>query len=358
MINSITIKNFMAHSDLSMKDIPEINVIIGKNDTGKTGLLKLLYATVKSLEIYSWKSKNIDVSFKKELAEKLYDTFMPIKNGLGDLVQKGSKERLDVNVTIIGNNGKYKQPIYFSFGDRTEKSITTANEIDEPLPDNLINALFVPAKEVLTAFTDIRNIRDNFYGVGFDDTYLDLIKALDLPTIQGPAVRELNTVKKTLEDLFEGKIEQTGQKEQPFTFKKGNQQFAMQQTAEGIKKIGILTTLINNRQLGKGTVLFMDEPETALHPDAVRQMVEMLIAMSKAGVQIFIASHSYFVIKQLAICAKRDKLNVCCWNLTKENGKPVNNSFHNLIDGVLPSNTIIDEALKMFDQEINIDLNA
>jgi AAA15 family ATPase/GTPase len=348
----------MSHSDLSITDIPEINVIIGKNDTGKTGLLKLLYATVKSLEIYSLKTKSTEVSFKKVLADKLYDTFMPIKNGLGDLVQKGSKDKLDVNITIVGNNGKYEQPIYFQFGNETKKSILTGNENIKSLPDNSINALFVPAKEVLTAFTDIRNIRDNFYGVGFDDTYLDLIKALDLPTTKGRVAVELSTVNKNLEDLFEGKIEQTGQKEQPFLFKKGNQQFAMQQTAEGIKKIGILTTLITNRQLGKGTVLFMDEPETALHPDAVRQMVEMLVAMSKAGVQIFIASHSYFVIKQLAICAKRDELNISCWNLTKENGKPVNNSFHNLIDGVLPSNTIIEEALKMFDQEIDVDLNA
>lgn len=357
MIHSITIKNFMSHSDLSIKEIPEINVIIGKNDTGKTGLLKLLYATVKSIEIFSLKTKSSEVSFKKELADKLFDTFMPRKNGLGDLVQKGSKEKLDVNITIIGSNGKYKQPIYYSFGDRTEKTVTACIEHVEPLPNNLMNALFVPAKEVLTAYTDIRNIRDNFYGVGFDDTYLDLIKALDLPTTKGRVADELSSVNKNLEDLFEGKIEQTGQKEQPFIFKKGNQQFAMQQTAEGIKKIGILTTLITNRQLGKGTILFMDEPETALHPDAVRQMVEMLVAMSRAGVQIFIATHSYFVIKQMANCAKRDKLNISCWNLSKENGKLVNNSFQNLIDGVLPSNTIIDEAIRMYDQEIDIDLN-
>jgi AAA15 family ATPase/GTPase len=356
MISSITIKNFMAHSELSIKDIPSINVIIGKNDTGKTGLLKLLYATVKSLEIYSLKAKQSEVVFKKELSEKLLDTFMPRKNGLGDLVQKGSKEKLDVNITIVGNNGKYKQPIYFSFGDRTEKSISTCIEHVEPLANSSINALFVPAKEVLTAFTDIRNIRENFYGVGFDDTYLDLIKALSLETTKGRVASELSQVNKSLEDLFEGKIEQTGQKEQPFIFKKGNQQFAMQQTAEGIKKIGILTTLITNRQLGKGTILFMDEPETALHPDAIRQMVEMLVAMSKAGVQIFLASHSYFVIKQLANCAKRDNLNVCCWNLKREVGKQVSNSFHDLIDGVLPSNSIIDEALKMYDEEINIDL--
>jgi AAA15 family ATPase/GTPase len=348
----------MAHADLSIKDIAGINVIIGKNDTGKTGLLKLLYSSIKSLEVYSLKKKVNDVSFKKEIADKLFDVFMPRKNGLGDLVQKGSKEKMDVNITIIGNNGKYKQQIYFSFGDRTEKTIASCIDDVEPITENLINALFVPAKEVLTAFNDIRNIRENFYGIGFDDTYLDLIKALSLETTKGRVASELSSVNKSLEDLFDGKIEQTGQNEQPFIFKKGNQQFAMQQTSEGIKKIGILTTLITNRQLGKGTVLFMDEPETALHPEAIRQMVEMLVAMSKAGVQIFIASHSYFVIKQLTNCAKKEKINISCWSLEKETGKLVTNSFHNLIDGVLPNNSIIEEAIKMYDQEIDLDLNS
>ncbi len=356
MIKEITIKNFMAHSELNLKDIPEINVIIGKNDTGKTGLLKLLYSTVKSLEIYSFKKKSGEVSFKKELADKLTTTFMPRKNGLGELVQKGSKERLDVNVTIVGNNSKYKQPIYFAFGDRTESTISYCIDHVDSIPENSINALFVPAKEVLTAFNDISNIRDNFYGIGFDDTYFDLIKALRLETTKGRIATELNNVNKSLEDLFEGKIEQTGLPEQPFIFKKGNQQFSMQFTAEGIKKIGILTTLITNRQLGKGTVLFMDEPETALHPDAIRKMVEMLVAMSKAGVQIFIASHSYFVIKQMAICAKRDKMQIKCWNLEKEIGKPVTNSFHDLIDGTLPDNSIINESLIMYNDDINVTL--
>ncbi len=348
----------MAHDELSLKDIAPINVIIGKNDTGKTGLLKILYSTVKALEIYSLKSKKSETSFKKELADKLTTTFMPIKNGLGDLVQKGSKDKFELDITITGNTGKYKQDIYYSFGEMTEKSIPNCSEHVEAFSDGNINALFIPAKEVLTAFSDIRSIREIFYGTGFDDTYLDLIKSLDLPTTKARVASELSQVNKTLENLFDGKIEQTGQKENPFSFKKGNQQFTMQQTAEGIKKIGILTTLINNRQIGKGTILFMDEPETALHPDAIRQMVEMLVAMSKAGVQVFIASHSYFIIKQLAICAKRDDLNITCWNLERENDNPVKNSFHNMNDGVLPNNTIIQEALKMFDDEIDLDLNS
>ncbi len=357
MIKEITVKNFMVHSDLHLDDLPNINIIIGKNDTGKTGILKLLYATAKALEVFSLKKKNGDVSFKKELAEKLHDTFMPRKNGLGDLVQKGANEKLEVEIQINIQNPKYDQPINFSFSERTESSITQGIENGvKPLPDDSMNVLFIPAKEVLTAFNDIRSMRESYFGRGFDDTYLDLIKALSIETSKGHMSNELSQVNKTLEDLFEGKIEQTGQQDQPFIFKKGKQQFAMQQTAEGIKKIGILTTLINNRQIKKGTILFMDEPETALHPNAVRQLVEMLTRMSKAGVQIFIASHSYFVIKQMALCAKREKIAINCWSLEKEIGHPVTTTFHDLIDGILPNNSIIDESLAMYHDDLKVNL--
>jgi len=66
---------------------------------------------------------------------------------------------------------------------------------------------------------------------------------------------------------------------------------------------------------------------------------------------------SYFVVKQLAICAKKDNMNVGCWSLEKENGGHAKCSFSNLIDGVLPSKSIIQEALNMYDEEIDIDLN-
>jgi len=74
MIKSVSLKNFMSHKELSVSNLPNINIIIGKNDTGKTGILKMLYSIVKSLEIYSIKKNNSDPSFKKELADKLSDT--------------------------------------------------------------------------------------------------------------------------------------------------------------------------------------------------------------------------------------------------------------------------------------------
>lgn len=294
-------------------------------------------------------------TFKNELSAKMLTTFMPAK-GLGDLVQKGSSEKTEVNIRIE-DDASYQEAIYYSFGEQTTKQITSCNKIDR-FPSDRFNSLFIPAKEVLTAFNDIRNIRENIYGTGFDDTYYDLIKALALPTTKGRVASELSTVNKELEDLFQGKIQQTKDEKQPFIFKKGNQKFSMHQTAEGIKKIGILNTLIANRQLGKGTILFLDEPETTLHPDANRKLIEMLVSMSKVGVQIFMASHSYFVIKQLAICAKRDQINALCWSLERTNEDIVQTTFTDLIDGALPNNSIINESLAMFDQEINVDLNA
>ncbi len=363
MIREIDIKKFMAHSEIKVSNIPNINVIIGQNDAGKTGILKLLYSVAKSLEIYTKKKKNtpsLPLSYRKELAEKLHDTFMPHKNRLGDLVQKGSNDKLEVEVYFDVPKQNYQQPINFSFGERTESTIANGIESNvRPIPYDkekeveIMNTLFVPAKEVLSAFNDIRLSRNNLYGRGFDDTYLDLINALDIPTQKGNLISQLKSTNDTLEQLFEGKISQTKIPDQPFIFQKGKQQFSISLTAEGIKKIGILTTLINNRQLRKGTILFMDEPETALHPQAIRKLVELLVEMSKADIQVFLATHSYFVLKQLAISAKLNEVDILCWNLNKEIGQQTTIDYHNLKDGLLPQNAIIDEALEMYRADIN-----
>jgi len=128
-------------------------------------------------------------------------------------------------------------------------------------------------------------------------------------------------------------------------------------TAEGIEKVGILTTLIRNRRLKKKTILFMDEPETALHPKAVRSLAEMIVTLSKADIQIFITSHNCFLIKQLAIIAKRDNTDINCVSLIKEKDKPVRYTIEDMKNG-LPDNPIIEEALAMFNEEILNDLKA
>lgn len=352
MIRSVTLENFMGYSKFESKEFASVNVIIGKNDTGKTGLLKLLYGTAKTIDIYSKRKQNEEVEFKKLLAEKLSDTYQPGKKGLGELVSKITKEKLSVDIEFRHIRLNYEDRLHFSFGDSTTNTIVDCQKSIKPISDNF-RCLFIPAKEVLTSLKAIRATRDNLHMPGFDDTYLDLIRALVIPTQKGNITEELKVVNTRLEELFEGQIEQ--QSDDDFLFKKGNTEFPIQLTAEGVKKIGILTTLIRNRQLNANSVLFLDEPETTLHPEAARELVEMLMLMAKAGIQIFVATHNYFVLKQLHLSARRDDVPTNCYSLSREKGKSVAYSIYDLRNE-FPENPISNEAIRMSDEEVLLDL--
>jgi AAA15 family ATPase/GTPase len=354
MIKSVVLRNFMGYSEFKSKEFAMVNVIIGKNDTGKTGLLKLLYASAKTIDVYSKRKQNEEVSFKKLLAEKLLDTYQPGKKGLGELVNKIEKEKLTVDIEFKHAWLGYEDRLHFSFGESTTNTIVDCQEDIKPISENF-RCLFIPAKEVLTSLKAIRATRDNLHMPGFDDTYLDLIRALVIPTQQGNITVELKDVNKRLEDLFEGQIVQ--QTDDDFLFKKGHAEFPIQLTAEGVKKIGILTTLIRNRQLNASSVLFLDEPETTLHPEATRELVEMLMLMAKAGIQIFVATHNYFVLKQMHLSARRDNVTTNCYSLNREKGKSIAYEVYDLKDE-FRENSISEEAIKMADEEVALDLGV
>lgn len=352
MIKSVTLENFMGYGKFASNEFAPVNVIIGKNDTGKTGLLKLLYCASKTIDIYSKRSQNEDIELKKLLAEKMFDTYQPGKKGLGELVSKITKEKLSVDIEFKHAKLNYEDRLHFTFGESTTNTIVDCQKSIKPISENF-RCLFIPAKEVLTSLKAIRATRDNLHMPGFDDTYLDLIRALVIPTQKGNITEELKDINKRLEDLFEGQIEQ--QSDDDFLFKKGNTEFPIQLTAEGVKKIGILTTLIRNRQLNANSVLFLDEPETTLHPEAARELVEMLMLMAKAGIQIFIATHNYFVLKQIYLSSKRDDVKTNCYSLSREKGKSVEYLIYDLRKE-FPENPISNEAIKMSDEEVKLDL--
>ena len=358
MLEKITIRNFLRLPEFHLANAGNINLIIGENDTGKTGVLRLLYAASKSLEIVSRSRYAATKSplFKNTFSEKLDTVFQPrVTTGIGSLVTKGSRDKLSLELTYRLSDGLTSH-LLASF---TESARNTISDISEhiDLADDNFNTLFIPAKEVLTAFRAIRFTRDPNDLLGFDDTYLDLINSLDVPTSRGNYAVALRRVNDALEELFSGEIRQT-EKEERFIFFKGKQEFPMSLTAEGIKKIGILTTLIRNRQLRKGTILFLDEPETALHPKAIRALMGMLVNLADAGVQVFLTSHNYFVAKQLVICAQQNpKLNInCCSLIPNAYDGLVQPIFSDMRDG-LPANPIVDAALEMFDEEIALALS-
>jgi len=274
----------------------------------------------------------------------MFWVYQPTKFKLGELVRKSSNR---LNVETILKNDDYS----FSFRKDTKDTITKCTAVSDKKLD--LNALYLPTKEILTAFDAIAAVNEKLKIFGFDQTYQDLIQALRLPPAATKKLdKPLEDILESLDNLLQGTLIL---EQKRFIFKRGREKYDMSQVAEGIKKISILTTLIRNGIIDKGTILFIDEPETNLHPRAIIILCNMLFALSKIGVQIYLATHSYFVIKQLEILARKyqESIQLCCL----ERNEDVSAKFSDLKAGI-PDNPIIDVSIGLYEVDVRLDLEA
>ena len=92
-----------------------------------------------------------------------------------------------------------------------------------------------------------------------------------------------------------------------FHEEKASRAFPLTATAMGVANLGILALLIERKILDKGTFLFIDEPESNLHPEWQVKMTEALWELARGGVNVVIATHGVDILKRLDIYAKEEK---------------------------------------------------
>lgn len=332
MLRNATLKNFGPISNLSWGGLGKINLVIGANSTGKTFLLKALYSAIRTLEQHtgSQPRKKSDILF-----ERLYWTFQTTK--IGDLVTKSQPDQLKCEIQFDCGAFRYQ------FGKDTLKQVQNTN-IQADREDT--SSIFLPAKEVLSLHDIILRSRDIDQEFGFDDTYLDLARALSLPTSAGKNYYVFADSRKALNDMFGGRV-RFNKSEKTWVFEKDRNQFSIGQTAEGIKKIAILDTLLGNRYLNDRSIVFIDEPESALHPQAISTLLDIVASMAELGIQFFMATHSYFVIKKLALIAYSKDMSIPLISLQDGSG-----AEYNLKNG-MPDNPIIEESINLHNQSVN-----
>jgi AAA15 family ATPase/GTPase len=339
MINSIKLSNFGPIETLDWNDLGKINLIIGENATGKTFLLKVLYVLIRSSEEY--RRGDDPRKFEEVLANKIYWTFQVKKFSALIKKKKGNGDRLKTSITTDYGNCE------FSFGEKTTNTITNC---EQNFQKRDFNSIFIPAKEVLSILNIIRNSREQMIFFGFDDTYYDLAKALSVIPQRGKNYKEFTDARKDLETITHGTLD-FDEKSGEWSFKIDRYAFPINLVSEGVKKISILDTLLGNRYLSPKSILFIDEPEAALHPKALNSFLEIISSLTKKGIQVFIASHSYFVIKKLFLIAMRDKMSIPVLSLS-ENKIDLND----LKDG-MPENPIIQESIRLYKEEVELSLN-
>lgn len=336
MLNQIKLNNFGPLSNIQWSALGKINLVIGGNGSGKTFLLKAIYSSLRVLEDY--KRGNEQRSASEILTEKLYWTFQAEK--IGDLVSKGADTPLSSQITMNDNSFSY------SFGKDTSKQISN---LENHVPPRSSNSVFLPAKEVLSLHQIILKSREQDKVFGFDDTYFDLAKALRISPSKGKNFKEFAQSRQQLEGILGGVVEYE-ETSGCWLFVKGRHKFPIGVTAEGIKKIAILDTLLGNRYLDTSSVVLIDEPESALHPAAISQLLDIVAMLAERGIQFFMASHSYFVVKKLFLIAQQRNWSIPV--LAATDNAWVSDDLRNGI----PDNSIISESIRLYQQEVELAL--
>ena len=276
-ITRIRLQRFTAFEELELQPSSGINVLTGVNGTGKTHLMKVMYAACEA-------SKE-GVGF----APKLQGVFMPWQGRIGRTARRrqgGARTNIRVE-----RGDKY---IRASFDTRTS-SPSSAVVRTRGWQDEEVWSAYIPVKEMLANAPGFVSLFDR-RRVHFEEVYRDILELASFPPYRGAPDAVRRRLLRQLRDCLGGSV---ALQSEGFFLKsrQGNLEFAL--LAEGLRKLGLLWVLIQNGTLTEGSILFWDEPETNLNPELFDKVVRVLLELQRTGVQVFIATHTYLLLKQL-----------------------------------------------------------
>ena len=330
-IKSVNIKNFTVFDDFELDVSAGINIIIGKNGTGKTHLLKGLYAVCESVNY-----KN------KRKSNEPYDISQPyFKVNSMDLVRDKSDINKETSIKVNYLNDSYAKYVII----KHEGMKLVADGSGYKYIDFTINDIFIPAKEILSHSRGFLALNNKF-DMPFDKTYVDIITNAELP--ESKEISEINKkILKILSNVIDGEV--VCEYDNFYVIKKDGSKIDFSIEAEGNRKFAILWKLIRNGLIDKEAILLWDEPEANINPELMPILVDILIELQRCGVQIFLATHSYNFVKYFEI--KRN-LNdrVLFHSLYKTEQGVKCQSEENF--GDLKNNSIIEADSKLLDEVI------
>ena len=351
-IFELSASDFMLFQDLRLRFSDHINIILGDNSTGKTALLKLLYAQQAVLSKCSRNGKEFSKEeYERLLVQKLIGVFKPDNDSIGRLAyRKQGVSKASVSMK-------------FSDVDGTSFAFTSkhSNHIDilvtpNPSAHTQFTPVYIPPKEIISSAGNFPPLYEE-YKIGFDETYYDLAKLLLWPLRRGPYLESQKEILRSFEDIMQGTVVQQDNK---FYLKmkrngteKGN--FEMGLVSEGYRKLSTLMYLVLSGGLSDNSILFWDEPESNMNPKMIYPVAKAIMQLSKMVVQVFITTHSYFVQQAFNITAnypdpKSDPLNIKFHSLYRnDNDKICAESATNLSG--IQHNAILEEFDELYDRE-------
>lgn len=274
-VTRIRLDHFTAFDGIDLRPSSGINVFVGANGTGKTHLMKVAYAAC-------------DAARKKErFADKLTRVFLPAGGKVGRLATRRRGTTSTVAKVWIG-----KSRVTTEFSSRTAQPQDAQERRSREVPDVL--PVYIPVKEMLANGPGFRSLYAE-RAIHFEEVYSDLLDWAYLPLRRGAPDADRRRLLDRLRRELGGSIVV---QDEEFYWKGRQGKLEFRLLAEGLRKLGLLWLLIQNGVLLEGSVLFWDEPEANLNPKLLEPLVGVLLKLQRLGVQVFVATHDYVVLKQ------------------------------------------------------------
>ena len=296
--------NFFEQDSFESKDLKPIEDLLNKPPSNEVfdEICYRLYELSKKIESSTMKEEYIK-SLKRiqeliKINKNRATQYVQIFNSLLDSEYAYSLIK-DAHVTFKGVVDGYqiKEEIYIKEHSREGK-------IDRKFYNylNFDNIVYLDSLSVLEFNNEriIQNIRESDNSI--NNRYPYHIQQLDRKLkntnnkgiYDGDFYKELDDFKRKMDDLIGGNFKYDEEHKRFFLEVNGDD-CPMQNVSSGLKQLGLIQLLLENRELTENSFLILDEPEVHLHPGFQVQLAEILVLMAKdLNITTYINTHSPF----------------------------------------------------------------
>jgi len=317
MLDSLSIKKFRLFKELTIERLGRVNLIVGKNNSGKTGLLEalLIYASNASLleTLISRRSENWEI----EMSDR--NQIQPDDNPLRHLFyQRHFPEPADAGIEI-GSFHSPNQRItlrtrYYQIVEH-EKGVRRHIPIDEPFDSDFVNILkalefqesHLSKPVLLIDLSSVDSLKPpnkrqpkmavkwvSSCGYMIEKQVAELWDNITLTDLKEEIVAALQIIEPSIQDL--GLTISNPKKRIAIArFKDSKQRISLDSLGEGLTRLFHLTLALVNSSHG---FLLIDEFENGLHYSVQPQVWKLILRLAKAlNVQVFATTHSWDCVK-------------------------------------------------------------
>lgn len=347
MLKSLTVDKFTVFEHATF-EFGDLNVIHGENGAGKTHVLKLAYSILASLKP-SRSQGAPDQPTKewldRELARKLKAVLRP--DSVGRLARRQTgRNRADISAGLYNPS----QSLSFSFNTASKSKV----DVDKlPATWALEDPVYLPTREALSLFPGFVPIYEST-GIALDETWRDLCGLLDTRRKRGAPTKSIMELLAPIEGALGGSLKLDDER---FYLETKTGRMEIDLVAEGLRKFAMIAWLIANERLQKKGALLWDEPEANLNPRLIKKLAPLLLGLAGRGVQVFIATHSLYLMRELHILQREYE-----WVETQYFGLSMQDDHAVVAQGptIDDSGSIasLDEDLEQSDRYIDVETKA